>query len=122
MNGVGTRRIISKQLLAAAMALAPLVLYLALAPAIAWPVYYSLLFPHPDRKVRDLKQAIEQIHLLTQATERDVTFKSANGKALHGIFFELPSTNRVFLVSHGRGNNITAQTKLARILLTCGGS
>src|SRR5580704_6814333 len=99
MNGVRPSPIIPKQLLAAAMVLAPLVLYLGLAPAVAWPVYYSLLFPHPDRKVRDLKQAIEQIHLLTKATERDVTFKSANGKVLHGIFFELPGSSRVFLVS-----------------------
>ncbi len=107
---------------AAIAGLIPLAAYVALAPPVAWPLYKIALF-HPDRQSTNIDAVkVKAIEAEFKATKRDVTFPTANGKMLHGLFFELPNTKRVFLVSEGQGGNIYGKLCCPRLLLQCGGS
>lgn len=103
------------------LALLPLLVYAFLAPPVAWPLYNIALF-HPDQHVIDIDAKVKSIERDFNATKRDITFVSANGKKLSGWLFELPNTKRVYLVSEGQGGNIYHKLSSARLLLQCGGS
>jgi uncharacterized protein len=103
------------------LALSVATLYAALSPAVAWPLYSSILF-RPDRHINDISIKTQEIALKFSAKKEDVVFKTKNGKVLHGLFFELPGTQRVFLVSEGKGGNIYRKINVAAALLNCGGS
>lgn len=99
----------------------PLVLlYLFLAP-LNVPLYELLMFPIVDPRTPDRTKEFAQLEKM-HVTRKEVTFRSANGRKLKGWFFELPGTKRVFLFSHGKGENIFAKLDSARLLLLCGGS
>ena len=53
---------------------------------------------------------------------QEVVFPSKNGNLLHGIFVKAPDTRRVFLFSHGKGNNIYTQLRKAQCFSACGAS
>ncbi len=95
-------------------------LYLFLAP-INTPLYELLMFPIVDPRTPDRTKEFARLESL-HVKRKDVTFRSANGRKLHGWFFELPGTKRVFLFSHGKGENIYAKLDSAKLLLMCGGS
>ncbi len=95
-------------------------LYLFLAP-LNVPLYELLMFPVVDPRTPDRTKEFAQLESL-HVTRKVVTFRSANGRKLHGWFFELPGTKRVFLFSHGKGENIFAKLDSAKLLLMCGGS
>jgi alpha-beta hydrolase superfamily lysophospholipase len=87
------------------------------------PDVHDLLTANICRRLvgKQLAKDFEQL-LSINITKKDVTFRSANGRLLHGWFLELPGTRRVFLYSHGKGNNIYGKIHIARNLLMCGGS
>lgn len=97
-----------------------LIAYIFFAP-FNWPFYELILFPFPDPRTPDISQPVNEL-TACGAKFREVTFPSANGRMLHALFFELPNTKRVFLFSHGKGNNIYGQVRKARQYLACGGS
>lgn len=53
---------------------------------------------------------------------RDVFFPSANGHMLHGWYFEIPSSQRTILLSHGIGGNISSRVDLIELYLKAGTS
>ncbi len=96
-------------------------LYVVLSPSVAWPLYSRILF-RPDRRIYDIDTQVKQIEETYNAKKRDVAFPSRNGKMIHGWYFELPKSSRVFLVSEGKGGSIYRRLNQARVLLKCGGS
>ena len=95
-------------------------LYLVLMPADT-ALYDLILFPCPDPRTPNLEVEFDQLQKFG-IRKKDVNIRSADGKHIKGWFFELPCTKRVFLYSHGKGNNIYGKLHVARSLLSCGGS
>lgn len=85
------------------------------------PLYDLIMFPCPDPRTPDISRDLDQLRHSNIAV-KEVSFRSPNGKVLRGIFFELPYTRKVILLSHGKGNNIYIQIPKARLLLSCGAS
>lgn len=85
------------------------------------PLYNLVMFPCPDPRTPAMAEQFAQLRTYG-ARERDVEFRSANGRLIRGWFIELPNTRRVFLVSHGKGRNIYGKLHHAPLLLLCGGS
>lgn len=96
-------------------------LYLILAP-LNLPLYELMLFPLVDVRTPDRTKEIAKIESTYHVVKRDASFRSANGKLIRAWFFEKPDTKRVFLFSHGRGENIYAKLKSAQLLLQCDAS
>jgi uncharacterized protein len=80
-----------------------LIAYIALAPAVATPLYYKLLFFPAQYPIGyyDTIRAIDSVPV------RNVYFKSKNGNQLHGWFFEKPGAKYTTLLHHGNGSNLT---------------
>ena len=95
-------------------------LYLFLAPFNV-PLYELIMFPCVDPRTPALKKEFAELSAM-HVTKKDVEIKSSNGRHIRGWFLELPGTKRVFLFSHGKGNNIFAKLGTAKLLLMCGGS
>lgn len=95
-------------------------LYFFLSP-LNIALYELLLFPIVDPRTPDRSKEFAELAAMHVKT-KEVSIKSANGKLIKGWFFELPGTKRVFLFSHGKGENIYAKMNSARLLLMCGGS
>lgn len=104
----------------AAVAISAIALLIFLAPCNA-ALYNVILFPCPDPRIPSVEAELEKLRAQHIAV-REVTFPSMNGNILHGIFYERPDTRKIFLVSHGKGNNIYLQLGYARLLLACGAS
>jgi len=85
------------------------------------PLYNLIMFPCPDPRTPSMAAQFSQLEAYG-AKKRDVEFRSANGNLIRGWFIELPNTRRVFLLSHGKGNNIYGKLHHAPLLLLCGGS
>jgi hypothetical protein len=96
-------------------------LYVALAPCVSWPLYHFLLF-RPVRQTAPTAKDQAIISRLYKAKITEIIFPSANGALIHGRYFDLPGTNRVFLDSEGGGGNIYHRINHAQFLLQCGGS
>lgn len=105
--------------MAFAAAFSLIVLYLFFSPT-NLPLYELVLFPFPDPRIPDSTAALRELRSSGVQT-KEIFFRSRNGR-LNGFFFELPGTKRVFLFSHGKGNNIYGQLRKARQYLACGGS
>ncbi len=84
-------------------------------------LYDLLMFPCPDPRLPDVSKQIEQMRA-KNIQAREVSFKTNNGNVLRGLYFGLPGTKKVFLVCHGKGNNIYCQFPKVRTLLTMGAS
>lgn len=98
----------------------PLALYLALAPMIAWPLYSSILFQ--PRPLYGSDEAWKSLESDFKVKREEVSFPSSDGTIIRGWFFRLPKSNRVFLVSQGKGSSLSNRAGMARMLLHCGGS
>jgi fermentation-respiration switch protein FrsA (DUF1100 family) len=94
--------------------------YVALSPAVAWPLYYSLLF-QPDHTA-GLAAPWRSVENDFHVSRKEVTFRASDGPVLHGWFFKLPQSQRIFLVSGGKGGSLYNRAGMARMLLRCGGS
>jgi hypothetical protein len=79
------------------------------------------MFPCPDPRIVNLDTRFDRLKKVG-ISKKDVTLVSADGKHLKGLFFQLPGTQRVFLYSHSKGNNIYGKLNVAEALLACGGS
>jgi hypothetical protein len=84
-------------------------------------LYNLLMFPLADPRVRNM-DADFALLAKNGVKKKNVVLKSSNGRRLEGWFLELPGTTRVFLYSHGKGDNIYGKIHVAESLLTCGGS
>jgi len=104
-----------------ALGVAPLLAYIALSPAVAWPLYNAILL-RPDKRVRDISEPLKELDRSFHVQKRDVAFSLENGTKIRGWFFEVPNTKRVFLVSYGCSGNMHRRLHLAHVLLSCGGS
>ena len=117
MSGIGIARSLKLSL---ALLCTFLVSYLVLIPLDA-PLYDLILFPFPDPRTPDVQPKLQQLRN-SGVIIKDVAFKSANGRLLHGWFLQVPNTHRVFLYCHAKGNNIYGKLHVASALLLCGGS
>jgi fermentation-respiration switch protein FrsA (DUF1100 family) len=97
-----------------------LAVYLFLVPLNSG-LYNLLMFPFPDPRVPNLDAEFLRL-AKNGVVKKNVVLKSTNGRRLEGWFFELPGTTRVFLYSHGKGDNIYGKIHVAQSLLTCSGS
>jgi alpha-beta hydrolase superfamily lysophospholipase len=95
-------------------------LYFFLAP-FNIALYELLLFPIVDPRTPDRSKEFAELAAM-HVQIKEVSIKSSNGRLIKGWFFELPQTKRVFLFSHGKGENIYGKLGSARLLLMCGGS
>ncbi len=111
-------KVSNKQLVAAA--LSAVLLYILFLPVNS-ALYDLLMFPIADPRTPNVDAQFEQMKTC-HVTKKDVYFRSANKRLLHGWFLELPYTKRVFLYSHGKGDNIYGKLHVAINLLLCGGS
>ena len=98
-----------------------LLLYIALAPPVSWPLYQFVLF-RPVRQTPQTDADQTVIRTRYKAAMTEVVFPSANGKLIHARYFQLPGTNRLFLASEGCGGNIYHRINHAEFLIQCGGS
>jgi fermentation-respiration switch protein FrsA (DUF1100 family) len=96
------------------------VMYLVLLPGNE-ALYDLVLFPFPDARIIDIAP---QLVLLKKSgvSCKQIFVKTENGHRIHALFLEVPNTKRVFLYSHGKGNNLFGKIHVARTLLACGGS
>lgn len=85
------------------------------------PLYNLLVFPFPDPRTPDISADLQKFRSFNLDAS-EVVFPSKNGNMLHGIFIKMPNTKRVFLFSHGKGNNIYTQLNKARCFSACGAS
>lgn len=102
------------------MALALAGAYVLLAPLVAWPLYSSLLF-RPGHNLGS-EEPWKRLESQFRVQRKDVDFSASDGTTIHGWFFKHPNTNRVFLVSQGRGGNLYNRSGITRMLLHCQGS
>jgi fermentation-respiration switch protein FrsA (DUF1100 family) len=101
--------------------LLPIVLlYVCLAPQIAWPLYNSILF-QPTHTL-DSENDWEKIERDFNVKRAKITFPTEDGKMIEAWFIRLPNCKRVFLVSQGKGGSLYRRAGMARMLLHCGGS
>ncbi len=99
-------------LLAAGKSLLPqLVLYyILLSPIVAAPLYNMLLF-HPTMT------GFYDAHSVVGSRIENVFFSSGNGVKLHGWFLRKAGAQKVVLISHGNGGNLTNRIPLIAMFL-----
>jgi uncharacterized protein len=81
------------------------ILFFILSPICLFQLTRILLF-FPDQTKYDMKPHLATIEKKFNAKVEEVTFKSANGKNLNGLYFKRAGSKQVFLVSHGNAGNI----------------
>lgn len=81
------------------------------------PLYNFLIFPSTDKKVRSLPDGY--LGSLPGAQLDELYFNS-DGLKLHALFLRNPKSKRVFLLSHGKGNNVYLELDHARMLYQFG--
>lgn len=111
--------LVRKLAIAAAVELA--IIYVGFAPLVAMPLYNFLLF-HPDKMAYDVQPLLEKVRVQFGATAEDITFLTPTGVQLHGYYFQLPSSKKTVLISHGNGGNADLQIATAMDMLKCGAS
>lgn len=88
-------------------------LYIGAAPIFHQGLFYQLLFAaakYPSGWVaKDEMNGVKA---------KDVSFKSSNGKLLHGLFFQRPGARKVVLLHHGKTLNLTYHLYYGSHLLT----
>lgn len=76
--------------------------YLFCSPLVARDLYYKLLFwaaPYPDGYYDD--------NIVNGVKAKDLFFKTADQKVLHGWYFHKPNSKCLLLMHHGNGGNIS---------------
>jgi pimeloyl-ACP methyl ester carboxylesterase len=81
------------------------ILFFILSPICLFQLTRILLF-FPDQTKYDMKPHLTSIEKKLNAKVEAVTFKSANGKNLSGLYFKRDGAKYVFLVSHGNAGNV----------------
>jgi len=95
------------------------IVWLALSPLVALPLYQRLLF-FPE--VCQVDSLVPHFGPLSKSCSsiKIVNFKSANNNQLTGCFLVLNPSAPVVLVSHGNAGNLSHRTILAEALLRAG--
>lgn len=99
------------------MAAILLVVYLLLSPVVAMPIYKTMLF-FPVK----YPSGAYEVPAVDNFKKEDLTYPSGDGVKLHAWFFRNPESDKVVLVSHGNGGNLTYRLYVARALLQSGAS
>ncbi len=87
--------------------------YILFSPAVAMPLYDSMLF-HPTRTGPfDAKR-------LAGVPIENVQIKSKNGETIHCWYLKNPGSNKIVFISHGNGGNLTTRAELMAMLLKLG--
>lgn len=81
------------------------ILFFILSPICLFQLTRILLF-FPDQTKYDLKPHLATMEKKLNTRVEDVTFKSANGKNLNGLYFKREGAKCVFLLSHGNAGNV----------------
>lgn len=81
------------------------ILFFILSPICLFQLTRILLF-FPDQTKYDLKPHLATMEKKLNTKVEEVTFKSANGKNLNGLYFKREGAKRVFLLSHGNAGNV----------------
>ena len=97
------------------------ILFFILSPVCLFQLTRILLF-FPDQTKYDLKQPLAMIEQKLKTKVDAVTFKSANGKNLNGLYFKREGATQVFLVSHGNAGNIAHRLAHVIHMLNIGAS
>lgn len=99
---------------------ATIVLYLGLAPKVAWPLYNAILF-QPTHATDD-ESEWERLEKEFSVKRTEVSITEPDHTIIEAWFIKLPAAKRVFLVSQGRGGSFYRRAGMARMLLRSGGS
>lgn len=91
-------------------------LYFLISP-LNLPLYNFLIFPSTDKRVRAIPEGY--LTSLPGAQLEELYFTS-NGLKLHALLLRNPKSKRVFLLSHGKGNNVYLELDHARMLYEFG--
>ncbi len=95
--------------------LAPLTIYVGLAPVVAQPFYDKFIFLPTKYPSGDWNHTA-----VSGIKPTDVTFKSDNGNELHGLMYERPNAPKTILLSHGNAYNCTVRPYLVQKFLATG--
>lgn len=90
------------------------IIYCSFMPCLAESYLYSRLLFFPRKYpvgFNDTNPIVQNVRA------EDVWLTSADGAKLHGWYFNLPSSKRAVLLSHGNGGNITCNLDLVSICL-----
>ena len=96
--------------------LIPVLIIIALAPVVGQPLYNKLLFhpmKYPLGRYEESQEAFGVV-------PTDVYFRSESGAKLHGFMYKLPKSQKIFLINHGNGGNISHRANIADVLLRSG--
>lgn len=97
------------------------ILFFILSPVCLFQLTRILLF-FPDQTKYDLKQPLAMIEQKLKTKVEEVTFKSADGKNLKGLYFKREGSNQVLLVSHGNAGNVAHRLAHVIHMLNLGAS
>jgi alpha-beta hydrolase superfamily lysophospholipase len=98
-----------------ALAATGIVFYLALAPIFGMQFYNVILFQpmvYPEGNY--------EIEWVAGVKRKEVYFRSAGGRHLHGWYFQHKNPSKTVLVNHGNGGNLTNRLYIAQHLLQAG--
>jgi len=95
------------------------IVWLALSPLVALPLYQRLLFFPEVCKAESLLAHFEPLSKLCSSI-KTVNFKSTNNNQLTACFLVLNPSPPVVLLSHGNAGNLSHRTILAEALLRAG--
>lgn len=91
------------------------ILYLALSPRVAVPLYRPVLF-HPVK----FPEGNYDIASIESVTRKDVDFQSADGTMLHGWYFRKPNSQTTIIFHHGNAANLTTRLGMIQLQLRAG--
>ncbi len=94
-------------------------LYLALAPVFAMPLYNAIIF-HPIPETDDLTDQIHYMEKFFHCSFQSVQFKAPDGESLSGWFLKVPGAKKTIMVSHGNGGCMKHRLALCPLLLQSG--
>lgn len=97
------------------------ILFFILSPICLFQLTRILLF-FPDQTKYDLKPHLAKIEEKLKTKVEEVTFKSANGKNLSGLYFKREGAKQVFLLSHGNAGNVAHRLVHCLHMLNLGAS
>jgi uncharacterized protein len=95
------------------------ILYAALSPPVAMPLYNAIIF-HPIAEKDGLKDQIKAVEHVFHCTFQDIHFQAPDGERLHGWYFAVPRAKKTILISHGNAGCIQHHFVLYPLLLQSG--
>lgn len=97
------------------------ILLLILSPVSLFQISRYLLF-FPDQTAYDLKPPLDAIQSKLNTEVKEVTFPTANGKRLNGLYFKREGSKKIYLLNHGNAGNVAHRIGHAMHMLMLGES